>query len=118
MKKTKIICSIGPVSRKYDVMKSMIENGMNVARINFSHADDTEKKETVELVRKLNKELKDGSIMIGLIDNKLHIAIETNKETFLDKYQSGTSETKQEEYKYFLRKYKLITTIVDILNKK
>ena len=58
MKKTKIICSIGPVSRKYDVMKSMVENGMNVARINFSHADDIEKKETVELVRKINKELK------------------------------------------------------------
>lgn len=72
----------------------------------------------INTIIKLNKELKDGSIMIGLIDNKLHIAIETNKETFLDKYQSGTSETKQEEYKYFLRKYKLITTIVDILNKK
>ena len=58
MKKTKIICSIGPASRKYDVMKSMVENGMNVARINFSHADLTEKKETVELVKKINKELK------------------------------------------------------------
>ena len=46
MKKTKIICSIGPVSRKYDVMKAMIENGMNVARINFSHADEIEKEET------------------------------------------------------------------------
>lgn len=58
MKKTKIICSIGPASRKYDVMKQMVENGMNVARINFSHADDIEKKETVELVHKINKELK------------------------------------------------------------
>ena len=57
MKKTKIICSIGPVSRKYDVMKAMIENGMNVARINFSHADEIEKKETVELVKKLNNDL-------------------------------------------------------------
>ena len=58
MKKTKIICSIGPASRKYDVMKSMVENGMNVARINFSHADLTEKKETVELVKRINKKLK------------------------------------------------------------
>ena len=58
MKKTKIICSIGPASRKYEVMKSMVEKGMNVARINFSHADLTEKKETVELVKKINKELK------------------------------------------------------------
>ena len=58
MKKTKIICSIGPASRKYDVMKSMVENGMNVARINFSHADEVEKKETVDLVCKINRELK------------------------------------------------------------
>lgn len=64
MKKTKIICSIGPASRKYDVMKSMIENGMNVARINFSHADEIEKKETIELVHKINKELKTN---VGLL---------------------------------------------------
>lgn len=57
MKKTKIICSIGPASRKYDVMKAMIENGMNVARINFSHADEIEKEETVELVKKINNDL-------------------------------------------------------------
>ena len=58
MKKTKIICSIGPVSRKYDVMRAMIENGMNVARINFSHADEVEKRETVDLVKKINNDLK------------------------------------------------------------
>lgn len=57
MKRTKIICSIGPVSRNYNTMKSMIQNGMNVARINFSHADETEKRETIELVRQLNKDL-------------------------------------------------------------
>lgn len=64
MKKTKIICSIGPASRNYETMKSMVENGMNVARINFSHADDTEKRETVELVNKINKELKSN---IGIL---------------------------------------------------
>ena len=58
MKKTKIICSIGPASRNYETMKAMVENGMNVARINFSHANDLEKKETVELVHKINKNLK------------------------------------------------------------
>lgn len=56
MKKTKIICSIGPASRNYETMKKMIEAGMNVARINFSHADDTEKRETVELVTRINEE--------------------------------------------------------------
>ena len=38
MKKTKIICSIGPSSQDIDVMEEMVNVGMNVARINFSHA--------------------------------------------------------------------------------
>ena len=38
MKKTKIICSIGPSSNNYETFKSLIEAGMNVARVNFSHA--------------------------------------------------------------------------------
>lgn len=57
MKKTKIICSIGPVSRNYETMKNMVLAGMNAARINFSHADEIEKSETVELVKKLNKDI-------------------------------------------------------------
>ncbi len=39
MKKTKIICSIGPASQSVDVMSEMVNSGMNVARINFSHGD-------------------------------------------------------------------------------
>ena len=57
MKKTKIICSIGPVSRNYETMKKMIENGMNVARINFSHATLQERKEAEEVVERLNNDL-------------------------------------------------------------
>lgn len=38
MKKTKIICSIGPSSQNPDIMEEMVNVGMNVARINFSHA--------------------------------------------------------------------------------
>ena len=37
MKKTKIICSIGPSSNQPDVMEKMVLAGMNVARINFTH---------------------------------------------------------------------------------
>jgi pyruvate kinase len=43
MKKTKIICSIGPSSTAPEVMSKMVEAGMNVARINMSHATPEEK---------------------------------------------------------------------------
>ncbi len=55
MKKTKIICSIGPVSSTPNVMEQMVRNGMNVARINFSHATVEEINQylsTIEEVRK------------------------------------------------------------------
>lgn len=68
MKKTKIICSIGPVSRNYETMKKMIQSGMNVARINFSHADEIEKRETVELVQQINKDI--NSNVAILFDTK------------------------------------------------
>ena len=59
MKKTKIICSIGPASCTVKVMTKMVEAGMNVARINFSHATDEEKENvvsTVKEVREITKE--------------------------------------------------------------
>lgn len=68
MKKTKIICSIGPSSRNYETMKKMIDAGMNVARINFSHADEIEKIETVELVTKINED--HGTNVAILYDTK------------------------------------------------
>ena len=57
MKKTKIICSIGPSSAKYEVFKQMVLNGMNVARINFSHATEEERSNVLNLVKKANEEL-------------------------------------------------------------
>ena len=55
MKKTKIICSIGPSSVPVDVMKKMVEGGMNVARINFSHATLEEKQADVASVKEVRK---------------------------------------------------------------
>src|SRR5574344_852636 len=55
MKKTKIICSIGPASSNPKIMSEMVNNGMNVARINFSHAIDEERKTVVESVKKVRK---------------------------------------------------------------
>ncbi len=55
MKKTKIICSIGPSSCNVETMTKMVNNGMNVARINFSHATLEEKEEVVATVKKVRE---------------------------------------------------------------
>lgn len=58
MKKTKIICSIGPASVNPDVMEQMVNVGMNVARINFSHATLEEKENVVSAVKEVRKRTK------------------------------------------------------------
>jgi len=42
MKKTKVICSIGPASNSVDIMSKMVNEGMDCARINLSHATQDE----------------------------------------------------------------------------
>lgn len=56
MKKTKIVCSIGPSSNKYEVFKKMAYAGMNVARCNFSHATLEERQLVESLVKRVNEE--------------------------------------------------------------
>ena len=68
MKKTKIICSIGPSSCNVETMTQMVNNGMNVARINFSHATKEEKEEVVETVKKV-REITGNNVAI-LYDTK------------------------------------------------
>ena len=55
MKKTKIVCSIGPASNEADVMEQMVLKGMNVARINFSHATLEERQKACDSVREVRK---------------------------------------------------------------
>ena len=55
MKKTKIICSIGPASASVDVMEKMVMAGMDVARINFSHATRESKLNIINIVREVRK---------------------------------------------------------------
>ncbi len=57
MKKTKIICTLGPSSSDEKTIKALIENGMNVARFNFSHGDYNEHKSRMDLVKKIRNEL-------------------------------------------------------------
>ncbi|WP_027631978.1 pyruvate kinase [Clostridium hydrogeniformans] len=55
MRKTKIICTIGPASEKEEVLSKIIEAGMSVSRHNFSHGDHEEHRKRMELVKSLAK---------------------------------------------------------------
>jgi len=56
MPRTKIVCTIGPSSRSADVIRGLIRNGMNVARLNFSHGTHAEHGETIETIRTVARE--------------------------------------------------------------
>ena len=56
MKKTKIICSIGPASNNVEVMKEMALKGMNCVRINLSHATEETSLNTISVVREVRKQ--------------------------------------------------------------
>ena len=57
MKKTKIICTIGPASESEEVLKQLIKSGMDIARLNFSHGDYEEHSMRMETIKKIRSEL-------------------------------------------------------------
>ena len=57
MRKTKIICTIGPASANEETLTKMCLAGMNVARLNFSHGTHPEHKEKMDLVKKVREKL-------------------------------------------------------------
>ena len=56
-KKTKIICTIGPSCSDAETLRGMVEAGMNVARLNFSHGTQQEQAEKIRLVQSVRDEL-------------------------------------------------------------
>ena len=57
MRKTKIVCTLGPSTDQPGILRQLLENGMNVARFNFSHGDYAEHKGRLDQLRALSKEL-------------------------------------------------------------
>ena len=68
MRKTKIICTLGPSTDKDGVLRELIANGMNVARFNFSHGSHEEHKGRLDLLKSLLEEL--GKPVAALLDTK------------------------------------------------
>lgn len=57
MRKTKIICTIGPATSSFDMLKKLAEAGMNVARLNMSHGDHDSHAKVIKAIRTLNKKI-------------------------------------------------------------
>ncbi len=57
MRRTKIVCTLGPSTDDYAVLKAMARAGMNVARLNFSHGDYDQHRRRIEMVKRARKEL-------------------------------------------------------------
>lgn len=68
MRKTKIICTMGPNADNREVMKKLVENGMNIARFNFSHGTHEEQKERMDLLKSVRDEV--GRPVAILLDTK------------------------------------------------
>ena len=57
MRKTKIICTIGPASDNEETLTQMCKAGMNIARLNFSHGTHEEHQIKIDLIKKVRKKL-------------------------------------------------------------
>ena len=68
LRKVKIVCTIGPASEDYETLKSLVESGMNVMRLNFSHGTHDEHAEKMKTMRRINQEL--GSNVAIMLDTK------------------------------------------------
>ncbi|MBE9489822.1 MAG: pyruvate kinase [Bacteroidetes bacterium] len=80
-KKTKIVATLGPATSSKDVLKAMLEEGVDVFRVNFSHADYEDVKARIKLIRELNEEygynaailgdLQGPKIRVGVMDHEV-----------------------------------------------
>ena len=68
MKKTKIVCTLGPASDSEEIISAMADAGMNVARINFSHGVHAEHAEKIAMVKRVRE--KKGIPLPVMLDTK------------------------------------------------
>lgn len=75
-KKTKIVATLGPACSSREVIKEMIDAGVNVFRVNFSHADYEDVKERIDIIRSLNDEFGYNTAILGDLQGpKLRVGV-------------------------------------------
>ncbi|MDO7172022.1 pyruvate kinase [Mariniflexile sp. AS56] len=75
-KKTKIVATLGPATSTKEVLKGMLDEGANVFRINFSHADYKDVAERIQMIRELNEEFGyNAAILADLQGPKLRVGV-------------------------------------------
>lgn len=75
LKKTKIVATLGPASESVEMIKRLISNGLNMARVNASHGDHKQFAQLIKNVRRAAKELKkDVRILVDLQGPKIRVA--------------------------------------------
>ncbi|SDR89548.1 pyruvate kinase [Christiangramia echinicola] len=75
-KKTKIVATLGPATSSKDVLRKMLQEGVNVFRINFSHADYEDVKERIKMIRELNEEEGFNAAILGDLQGpKLRVGV-------------------------------------------
>ena len=111
IKKTKIVATLGPASSSREVIRAMMESGVNVFRINFSHAYHNDVLERIEIIRELNISLGfHVAILADLQGPKLRVGkmtegtvVEEGQEVLFttDKVELGTADAIYMNYKQF-----------------
>ncbi|HLQ83589.1 MAG TPA: pyruvate kinase [Pseudogracilibacillus sp.] len=101
LKKTKIVCTIGPASESKEILTTLIKEGMDVARLNFSHGNYEEHAERIKNIREAAKEMnKTIGILLDLQGPEIRTA----------KFENGAAELVRGEYVYI--------TMEDVLGTK
>ncbi len=83
--RTKIIATIGPASRNYNTISTMIATGMDLARMNFSHSTHADHQETVDHIRRYNSENNTNISLLGDLQGpKLRVGLVADNEIILE----------------------------------
>jgi pyruvate kinase len=95
-KKTKIVATLGPACSTREVLKDMIEAGVNVFRVNFSHADYSDVKAKIDLIRGLNEEFGYTAAILGDLQGpKLRVGV-MNEEVIVNPGDIITFQTAED----------------------